>query len=125
MHLTGLRKVFWPGSGLTKGDLLRYYLEVSPVLLPHLAGRAMVMKRYPDGAEGEFFFMKRAPTSRPEWLETCAIKHASGNVIHFPMIQDLASLLWVVNLDAFISIRGMRAVTMCIGPTTCISIWIR
>ena len=98
MHLTNLRKVFWPASGLTKGDLLRYYLEVSPVLLPHLAGRAMVMKRYPNGAEGEFFFMKRAPTSRPEWLETCAIKHASGNVIHFPMIQDLASLLWVVNL---------------------------
>jgi bifunctional non-homologous end joining protein LigD len=55
VHLTNLRKVFWPASGLTKGDLLRYYLEVSPVLLPHLVGRPMVMKRYPNGTEGEFF----------------------------------------------------------------------
>jgi bifunctional non-homologous end joining protein LigD len=58
----------------------------------------MVMKRYPHGAEGAFFFMKRAPSPRPEWIETCAIRHASGNVIDFPMIQDLPSLLWVVNL---------------------------
>jgi bifunctional non-homologous end joining protein LigD len=68
------------------------------VLLPHLADRAMVMKRYPDGAAGEPFFMKRAPSPRPDWIETCAIAHASGSVIDFPMIQDLASLLWVVNL---------------------------
>ena len=98
VRLTNLRKVFWPASGLTKGDLLRYYLEVSPVLLPHLQDRAMVMKRYPNGAEGEFFFMKRAPKPRPDWLEVCKIKHSSGNVIDFPVIQDLASLLWVVNL---------------------------
>jgi len=58
----------------------------------------MVMKRYPDGADGEPFFMKRAPSPRPEWIETCAITHGSGSVIDFPMIQDLASLLWVVNL---------------------------
>jgi bifunctional non-homologous end joining protein LigD len=96
--LTNLRKVFWPASGLTKGDLLRYYQEVSPVLLPHLADRAMVMKRYPNGADGGFFFMKRAPKQRPDWLQVCKIKHSSGNVIDFPMIQDLASLLWVVNL---------------------------
>jgi bifunctional non-homologous end joining protein LigD len=58
----------------------------------------MVMKRYPNGAAGGFFFMKRAPTPRPEWIETCSIEHASGSVIEFPMIQDLAALLWVVNL---------------------------
>ena len=58
----------------------------------------MVMKRYPNGAAGDFFFMKRAPSPRPDWIETCSIEHASGNVIDFPMIQDLASLLWVVNL---------------------------
>src|SRR4030095_14623632 len=98
VHLTNLRKVFWPAVGLTKGDLLRYYLEVCAVLLPHLLDRAMVMKRYPNGAEGDFFFMKRAPKSRPDWLEVCKIKHASGNVIDFPVVQDLASLLWVVNL---------------------------
>ena len=56
------------------------------------------MKRYPNGADGKCFFMKRAPSPRPEWIETCAIEHASGNIIDFPMVQDLASLLWVVNL---------------------------
>lgn len=96
--LTNLGKPFWPDLGITKGDLLQYYADVAPVLLPHLRDRAMVMKRYPDGADGEFFFMKRAPTPRPAWIETCAIEHASGRVIDFPMIQDLAALLWVVNL---------------------------
>jgi bifunctional non-homologous end joining protein LigD len=56
------------------------------------------MKRYPNGAEGEFFFMKRAPSPRPDWIELCSIEHQSANVIDFPMVQDLASLLWVVNL---------------------------
>jgi bifunctional non-homologous end joining protein LigD len=98
VHLSNLEKPFWPDLGITKGDLLAYYAEVSKVLLPHLRDRAMVMKRYPHGAAGPFFFMKRTPNPHPEWLETCSIRHASGNVIDFPMINDLASLLWVVNL---------------------------
>ena len=98
VKLTNLGKLFWPEIGVTKGDLLRYYASVSEVLLPHLADRAMVMKRYPHGAAGEFFFMKRAPSPRPDWIEICSIEHSSGNVIDFPMVQDLASLLWVVNL---------------------------
>jgi bifunctional non-homologous end joining protein LigD len=96
--LTNLRKPFWPALGLTKGDLLRYYLEVAPVLVPHVRDRAMVMKRYPDGAGGPFFFMKRTPTVRPAWIETCPITHGSGSVIPFPMIQDPLALLWVINL---------------------------
>ncbi len=98
VRLTNLHKVFWPELRLTKGDLLWYYAQVADVLLPHLRDRAMVMKRYPHGAAGEFFFMKRAPTPRPSWIETCAIEHESGNVIDFPMIQDRASLMWVINL---------------------------
>jgi bifunctional non-homologous end joining protein LigD len=98
VKLTNLRKPFWPALGITKGDLLRYYLQVSPVLLPHLVNRAMVMKRYPNGAAGEFFFQKRAPKPRPDWIEICSIAHASGNIIDFPIVRDLASLLWVVNL---------------------------
>jgi bifunctional non-homologous end joining protein LigD len=98
VSLTNLEKPFWPKLGLTKGDLLRYYAAIAPVLLPHLRDRAMVMKRYPNGASGKCFFMKRAPSPRPGWIETCAIEHASGSVIDFPMVQDLASLLWVVNL---------------------------
>lgn len=98
VRLTNLNKLFWPELGLTKRDLLQYYASVGPALLPHLRDRAMVMKRYPHGASGEFFFMKRAPSPRPDWIEICSIEHASGNVIDFPMVQDLASLLWVVNL---------------------------
>ena len=98
VRLTNLRKIFWPELGLTKGDLLQYYADVAGVLLPHVRDRAMVMKRYPHGASGEFFFMKRAPTPRPAWIEICRIDHGNGNVIDFPMVQDLAALLWVINL---------------------------
>src|SRR4051812_35502184 len=98
VSLTNLGKPFWPELGITKGDLLQYYADIAPVLLPHLRDRAMVMKRYPNGAAGDFFFMKRAPEPRPAWIETCAITHTSGNVIDFPLVQDLASLLWVINL---------------------------
>jgi bifunctional non-homologous end joining protein LigD len=98
LQLTNLQKTFFPQRGFTKGDLLRYYATMAPELLPHLRDRAMVMRRYPNGAEGESFFMKRAPSPRPDWIALCSIEHASGNVIDFPMIQDLPSLLWVVNL---------------------------
>ena len=98
VHLTNLQKIFWPELGLTKRDLLQYYLDVSLWLLPHLKDRAMVMKRYPNGIHGPFFFMKRAPAPRPESIPVCSIEHASGNIIEFPVIQHLASLLWVVNL---------------------------
>ena len=98
VRLTNLKKIFWPDCGITKRDLLQYYADVSPVLLPHLTDRAMVMKRYPNGATGKCFFMKRAPSPRPEWIETCSIEHSSGNIIDFPMVQDLPSLLWLVNL---------------------------
>ena len=98
VRLTNLHKVFWRKPRITKGDLLRYYAGIAPVLLPHLRDRAMVMKRYPNGAAGNFFFMKRAPNPRPGWIEICSIGHPSGKVIDFPIIQDLPSLLWVVNL---------------------------
>ena len=98
VELTNLGKVFWPEAGHTKADLLRYYAAVAPVLVPHLRDRAMVMKRYPNGIHGKCFFMKRTPPEHPDWLATCAIRHASANVIAFPMVQDLAALLWVVNL---------------------------
>ncbi|MBI3050557.1 MAG: hypothetical protein HYY76_19880 [Acidobacteria bacterium] len=98
VRLTNLRKPFWPELGITKGGLIQYYADVAPVLLPHIRNRAMVMKRYPHGAAGPHFFMKRAPAPRPSWIRTCAIEHESGNVIDFPVIDDLPSLLWVINL---------------------------
>ncbi len=96
VKLTNLGKRFWPD--ITKRDMLRYYADVSPYLLPHIRDRAMVMKRYPNGASAPFFFMKRAPSPRPGWIQTCSIEHGSGSVIDFPMINDLAALLWVINL---------------------------
>lgn len=98
VKLTNLKKPFWADLGVTKRDLLQYYEDVAPVLLPHLRNRAMVMKRYPHGAQGEFFFQKRAPSPRPDYIPVCNIEHDSGNIIDFPVINDTASLLWVVNL---------------------------
>jgi bifunctional non-homologous end joining protein LigD len=98
VRLTNLNKVFWPDLGLTKRDLLEYYADISGVLLPHLRRRATVMKRYPNGAGGEFFFMKRVPQPRPDWVRVCPIEHASGSVIDFAVVDDMASLLWVINL---------------------------
>ncbi len=98
VRLTNLQKPFWPERGITKGMLIQYYADVAPVLLPHIRDRAMVMKRYPHGWAGEFFFMKRAPVPRPDWIRTCTVFHGSGNVIDFPVIDDVPSLLWVINL---------------------------
>ena len=98
VRLTNLSKVYFPEEGITKRELLQYYVDVAPVLLPHLKQRAMVMKRYPNGIHGKFFFMKRTPAGSPTWVECCQIEHASGSVIDFPIVNDLPSLLWVVNL---------------------------
>ena len=98
VHLTNLTKLFWPDDSIAKRDLLQYYADISPVLLPHLHDRAMVMKRYPDGAFGKFFFQKHAPESKPDWVPVCTIRHPSANLVDFPVIQNLSGLLWVVNL---------------------------
>jgi bifunctional non-homologous end joining protein LigD len=98
VKLTNLQKIFWKKLRITKGNLIQYYIDISPYLLPHVQERAMVMKRYPNGAEGDFFYMKRAPSPRPEWIETCTILHDSGNIIDFPIVQDLPALMWIINL---------------------------
>jgi bifunctional non-homologous end joining protein LigD len=98
VRLTNLRKPFWPDLGITKGRLIQYYADVAAVLLPHIRDRAMVMRRYPNGAAGESFFMKEAPTPRPPWIRICAIDHGEGKVVNFPVIDDRPSLLWLINL---------------------------
>ncbi len=97
VRLTNLRKLFWKNLKITKRDLLQYYADVAPYLLPHIQGRAMVMKRYPNGAEGDFFYMKRAPEPRPDWIDICSIPHDKGPV-PFPIVQDLPTLMWLINL---------------------------
>ena len=70
LKLSNLDKPFWPDEGITKGDLLAYYRDVAPVLVPHLRDRPFTMKRYPDGAFGKFFFQKDAPKHMPDWIPT-------------------------------------------------------
>jgi bifunctional non-homologous end joining protein LigD len=98
VRVTNLAKMFFPAAKLTKRDLLQYYADVSPLLLPHVRDRAMVLKRYPSGADGAFFFMKRTPPGAPAWLTTCAIDHGPDKTIAFPVIDDVAALLWAINL---------------------------
>ncbi len=91
-------KVFFPALGLTKGDLLRYYLDMAPYVLHQAKRRPMQMKRHPNGVEGEFFYQKRVPVPHPDWLETVDIRFPSGRTADFPVCNDAASLAWIVNL---------------------------
>jgi bifunctional non-homologous end joining protein LigD len=98
VQLTNLDKVYFPAAGFTKGDLLQYYADVAPLIVPYVADRAMVLKRYPGGIDQDFFYMKRTPPGAPAWLRRCPIEHGSGSVIDFPVIDDIAGLLWTINL---------------------------
>ncbi|MDP9343310.1 MAG: non-homologous end-joining DNA ligase [Actinomycetota bacterium] len=96
--ITNPDKVFFPKTGHTKLDLVRYYLAVADGALRGVAGRPMALKRYPNGADGEFFFQKRAPQSRPEWVETVELAFPSGRTAHEVVVRDEAQLAWVANL---------------------------
>jgi bifunctional non-homologous end joining protein LigD len=96
--ITNPGKVFFPRTGHTKLDLVRYYLAVAEGALRGVAGRPMALKRYPNGAEGDFFFQKRAPQSRPDWIETVELSFPSGRTAHEIVVSDAAQLAWVVNL---------------------------
>lgn len=99
--LSNLEKVFWPEEGYTKAHLLHYYAAVSPYLLPHLAGRPMVMSRYPEGIKGHSFYQKECPAYAPAWLPTVALPSAGRRkVINYLLVEDLAGLLWLVNQGA-------------------------
>ena len=74
LKLSNLDKPFWPEEGITKGDLLAYYRDVAPVLVPHLKDRPFTMKRYPDGWNGKFFFQKDAPKHMPDWIPTARVR---------------------------------------------------
>ena len=91
-------KVFFPRTGHTKLDLARYYLAVAEGALRGVEGRPMALKRYVNGADGEFFFQKRAPSSRPEWIETVELAFPSGRTAQEIVVRDAAQLAWIVNL---------------------------
>jgi bifunctional non-homologous end joining protein LigD len=96
--VTNPDKVFFPETGHTKLDLVRYYVSVAGGALRGVAGRPMALKRYVHGATGEFFFQKRAPNKRPEWVETVELSFPSGRTAHEIVVRDVAQLAWVINL---------------------------
>ncbi|OGO72422.1 MAG: hypothetical protein A3G84_04910 [Chloroflexi bacterium RIFCSPLOWO2_12_FULL_71_12] len=96
--LTNQDKVFFPEPGLTKGDLVRYYVDLAELVLPHVSRRPIQMKRYPNGVEGEFFYQKRVPVPHPDWLETVHVEFPSGRTADFPVLNEAAALAWYANL---------------------------
>jgi bifunctional non-homologous end joining protein LigD len=103
LKLSNLDKPFWPEEGITKGDLLAYYRDIAPVLLPHLKDRPFTMKRYPNGWKGDFFFQKDAPKHMPSWIKTRVFRSTSREsrqkrTIRYPLVNDELALLWMVNM---------------------------
>ena len=98
VNVTNLDKVLYPETGFTKGDLINYYIRISPVLLPHLKDRPITLKRYPDGVDGLFFYEKKCPSHRPKWVETTKVSKSEGGAINYCMMNDLPTLVWAANL---------------------------
>jgi bifunctional non-homologous end joining protein LigD len=99
LAVSNLNKVLYPATGFTKGDLIRYSVEIAPVLLPHLKDRALTMKRYPDGVRGFFFYEKNCPAHRPRWVRTAKIRSKRrGEAMAYCLANNLPSLVWMANL---------------------------
>jgi bifunctional non-homologous end joining protein LigD len=102
LRLANLDKPFWPEEGITKGDLIEYYGQIAPLLVPHLRGRPFTMRRYPDGAEGKAFFQKDAPSHMPGWIRRfrteVSARQGSKKWVEFPVVDDELALLWMVNM---------------------------
>ena len=99
LKLSNLDKVLYPAVGFTKAQLIDYYVRIAPVLLPHLKGRPLTMKRYPEGVGGQFFYEKNCPTHRPDWVKTIPVWSEGNNRwMQYCMVGDLATLVWAANL---------------------------
>ncbi len=99
LAVSNLDKVLWPKAGFTKGEMIHYYIQIAPVLLPHLKDRPLTMKRYPNGVESEFFYEKNCPSHRPKWVQTAKV-WSEGNKrdMYYCLAQDLPTLVWAANL---------------------------
>lgn len=98
VDVTNLEKVLYPKAGFTKGQIIDYYVRISPVLLPHLKARPITLKRYPDGVEGFFFYEKKCPVHRPDWVKTTKVAKTEGGAIDYCVMDDLPALVWAANL---------------------------
>ena len=99
LSLTNLDKVLYPAAGFTKGQVIDYYARIAPVLVPHLAGRPLTLKRYPEGVDKEYFFEKNATKHRPDWVKTAPIwSERNGHDINYLLANDLPTMIWIANL---------------------------
>ncbi|HEY5895236.1 MAG TPA: non-homologous end-joining DNA ligase, partial [Chthoniobacterales bacterium] len=100
LAVSNLEKILYPETGFTKAQVIDYYIRISPVLLPHLQGRPITLKRYPDGVEGFFFYEKQCPSHRPKWVKTAAVpsKSREKKSINYCVIDSLPALVWAANL---------------------------
>jgi bifunctional non-homologous end joining protein LigD len=99
LSLTNLDKILYPVAGFTKGQVIDYYARIAPVLVPHLAGRPLTLKRYPGGVDEEYFFEKNATKHRPDWVQTAPIwSERNGHDINYLLANDLPTLTWIANL---------------------------
>jgi bifunctional non-homologous end joining protein LigD len=100
LSLSNLDKVMYPRTGFTKGQVVDYYTRIAPALLPHLRGRALTLKRYPDGVEGEFFYEKQCPAHRPEWVKTSHVpsRRSARGGIDYCIVEDLPTLVWLAQI---------------------------
>ncbi len=99
LELSNLDKVLYPEARFSKAQVIDYYVRIAPVLLPHLHGRPLTMKRYPEGVNGLHFYEKNCPSHRPEWVQTTAVWSGGNNRwMDYCMIQDLPTLVWAANL---------------------------
>ncbi len=102
LTLTNLDKVLYPATGFTKGQVIDYYRRIAPVLLPHIAGRPLTLKRYPDGVHRAYFYEKNAPSHRPDWVPTARIASPGSTkpreTVQYVVAGDLPTLVWAANL---------------------------
>jgi len=99
LKVSNIDKVLYPASGFTKGQVIDYYSRIAPVLLPHLRRRALTLKRYPNGVDGQFFYEKNCPSHRPPWVETVAVWSGRNKAdVNYCLANDLPTLVWVANL---------------------------
>ena len=99
LSLTNLDKILYPATGFSKGQVVDYYVRIAPVLVPHLAGRPLTMKRYPGGVDQEYFFEKNAPMHRPDWVKTAPVwSEGNKRTINYLLANDLPTLVWIANL---------------------------
>jgi bifunctional non-homologous end joining protein LigD len=113
LEVSNLDKVLWPATGTTKGEMLSYYARIAPVLVPHLAGRAITLKRFPDGVDGVSFFEKNCPSYKPSWMHTVKM----GDV-NYCLVEEPATVVWLANLAAIELHPTLAAKPDLSSPTT-------